>query len=346
MINWNPRCKFYIYHQNFSGDPAKENCTGDPYTCKKYRGDIYCPAKKEADFYHKIINTSENNKDTDQKLGEENMSFKFAPYNTTIKVEGEDSLVGLITGKNDVVFNRNKYQKELDNANAALVNMVHYTEQNMRALKDAYDNSQRLKKNIEAHLEERKTLFQSLDDLLNNEKGHEKEMWFETLKSRVQETKDRNITITQRNKDSDIDSMNLGSSFDYPKQYPDSKIKQRYEKILTDIECKEKEVRNEKEKYYSEVAKYNNAISFFEKDIQKSEDKFRVYDDLLKEGTQKIQNCRYHGGYLYNFSSEKSKDEMNLNTLTHRVEQFRNTLNLIKRDLSQYQSKKFVELEY
>ncbi len=274
------------------------------------------------------------------------MGFKRAPYFTTRKVEGEDSLTGKITGRSDAVFIRNKYQTELDNAHAAIVNMVHRTENNLSTLKGAYDNSQRLKKNIEAHLEERKMLYQSLENLLANEKGHEKEMWFETLKTRVQEVKDRNITVFQKSKDSDVESMNIGSSLDYPKQYPDSKIKERYEKILNDIEWKEKEVRKEKEKYYSEVATYNNSLSFFEKDILKSEDKFAAYDSILKEGTQKLQGCRYHGSILHKLSSEKSKDEISLDTLTHRIDQFRNTLELIKRDLSQYQGKKFVEMQY
>lgn len=35
-----------------------------------------------------------------------------------------------------------------------------------------------------------------------------------------------------------------------------------------------------------------------------------------------------------------------IDTLTHRIDQFRNTLELIKRDLSQYQGKKFVEMQY
>jgi len=82
------------------------------------------------------------------------MGFKRAPYFTTRKVEGEDSLTGKITGRSDAVFIRNKYQTELDNAHAAIVNMVHRTENNLATLKGAYDNSQRLKKNIEAHLEE------------------------------------------------------------------------------------------------------------------------------------------------------------------------------------------------
>jgi len=216
----------------------------------------------------------------------------------------------------------------------------------MVKLKNAYNDSQRLKKNVEAHLEERKMLYESLDNLLSNEKGHEKDMWFETLKSRVAEVKDRNITIIQKNKDTDIDSMSIGSTLDYPKQYPDSKIKDRYQKILTDIEDKEREIRKEREKYYSEVSAYNHFLTYFEKHIQKAEAKFSAYDAILKEGTEKIHESRYHGGILYKLASEKSKDEINIDTLSHRVDQFRDTLEIIKKDLSQYQAKKFVEMQY
>ena len=274
------------------------------------------------------------------------MRSKRVPYFKTRQVTGESGVVGRLIGRSDMIFIRNKYQTELDNAHAAIVNMVHYAEDNLSRMKVAYNNSQRLKMNIDAHLTERKILYRSLENLLSNEKGHEKEMWFETLKNKVLEVKDRNITIFQNSKNSDIESMNVGSSLEYPRQYPDSKIKQRYEKILTDIEWKEREIRKEKEKYYNEVTTYNISLSFFGKNILKSEDKFAAYDTILKEGVQKLQSCRYHGSILFSLSSEKSKSEITIDTLSHRIDQFKNTLILIKHELSDYQSKKFVEMQY
>lgn len=233
----------------------------------------------------------------------------------------------------------------MDNSNIAIVNMVHYLEDEFKKLKGAYDNSQRLKENIKAHMEERQRLYESLDNLLNNEISHEKEMWYETLKTRVQEVKDRNITIIQKNKDSDIDEMNIGG-LSFPTNYPDSKIKDRFESILRDIEAKEKEIRREKENYHGAVSQYNFSISFFEKNIDKAEQKFVAYNNILNEGTARINECRYHGSFLYNLSSEKAKDEINLDTLSHRVDQFKNTLEIIKRNVSQYQPKTFVEMQY
>jgi len=274
------------------------------------------------------------------------MTYNRIPRNTTRKVDGENSLVGRISGRSDAVFLRNKYQNELDNANVAIVEHVHFLENKMKELKGAFDNAQRLKKNIEAHLDERKTLYENLENLLANEKGHEKEMWFETLQSRIQEMKDKNITVFPKLKDSDVESMNIGSTLDHPKQYPDSKIKDRYQKILNDIEWKEKEIRKERELYNGAVSSYNFFLTPFEKNIQKAEDKFSAYDKILQEGTKRSNDCRYSGSIFYKLSSEKSKDEISLNTLSHRVEQFKNTLDIIKRNLSQYETKKFVEMQY
>lgn len=268
------------------------------------------------------------------------------PINHTKKVKGEDSFLGKISGRSDAVFLRNKYQTELDNAHAAIVNHVHYLEDKMKELKGAFDNAQRLKKNIEAHLEERKTLYENLENLLTNEKGHEKEMWFETLKSRIQEMKDKNITVFPKLKDSDVESLNIGSTLDHPKQYPDSKIKDRYEKILKDIEWKEREIRKERESYNGAVSSYNYFLTPFEKNIQKAEDKFVAYDKIFKEGEKRLSECRYSGSLFQKFSSEKANDEISLDTLSHRAEQFRNTLDIIKRNLSQYETRKFVEMQY
>lgn len=274
------------------------------------------------------------------------MSYNRPRMNTTRKVNGENSIVGKISGRSDAIFFRNKYQTELDNANVAIVTHVHYLEDKQKELKGAFDNSQRLKKNIDAHLDEQKTLYENLENLLANEKGHEKEMWFETLKSRIQEMKDKNITVIPKIKDSDVESMNIGSSLDHPKQYPDSKIKDRYQKILNDIEWKEKEIRKERESYNGAVSTYNFFLTPFEKNIQKAEDKFTAYDKILQEGTKRLNECRYSGSFFHKFSSEKSKDEISIDTLSHRVEQFRNTLDIIKRNLSQYETKKFVEMQY
>ncbi len=56
--------------------------------------------------------------------------------------------------------------------------------------------------------------------------------------------------------------------------------------------------------------------------------------------------CRYFNSLPYKLSSEKSKDEIRLITLTHRIKEHKDRFQSIKNDISQYQGKKFVEMEY
>lgn len=115
---------------------------------------------------------------------------------------------------------------------------------------------------------------------------------------------------------------------------------------MNDIEGKEREIRKERESYNGAVSSYNYFLTPFEKNIQKADDKFVAYDKIFLEGTKRLNDCRYSTSIFHKFSSEKAKDEITLDTLSHRVEQFRNTLDIITRNLSQYETKKFVEMQY
>jgi len=53
--------------------------------------------------------------------------FKHIDFYTTNQVES-GGFIGRLTGKNDLIFLRNKWQTEIDNSWAALMNMAHYLE--------------------------------------------------------------------------------------------------------------------------------------------------------------------------------------------------------------------------
>lgn len=274
------------------------------------------------------------------------MTFKPARYFTTKPIQGEDSLIGKVTGKSDAVFLRNKYQMELDNANAAVVNQVHYLEDKNKNLKGAYGNAQRLKRDIDAKLEKRKYLYDKLESMLATEKGHEKEMWFETLHARIEEYKGRNISIYQRNRNSDIDGISIGGQSNYPKHYSDSKLQPHYKELVNNIDTIENEVVHIRQQYNSAVSEYNYLLSLFEKDILKCDEKLDSYDMILQEGNEKLKLCGYHSSMFYKMATEKTKSETNLDTLHHRIKQFKNTLGVIKKDLFAYNGRNFVEMEY
>jgi hypothetical protein len=58
---------------------------------------------------------------------EKTVGFNRIEFNKTKQVKS-GSLLSSLTGKNDLIFLRNKWQTELDNSWAALMNMAHYLE--------------------------------------------------------------------------------------------------------------------------------------------------------------------------------------------------------------------------
>ena len=268
------------------------------------------------------------------------MAFKHMEFNRTEQVPIRGS--NLLSGRPDAIYLRNKYQTELDNACAAFVNMTHYVEDENQKLKDAYTYAQGKKQDIKAHEKERADLFDSLGNLLTKETDFEDRMWKTTQKGK----KIKSLTVKQNIKESDVDEMRFDSMMDFLKQYPEYASKSSFKKVLDKIDQKEGEIRHAKKIYNDAVSKYNYFLSFFEKHIQKCEDKLEAYNFVLKEGTEKLDQCRFKKSIAYRFASEKEKAEVSLDTLNHRVDQFKNTLKIMKGELAQNQRKTFTEMEY
>lgn len=53
--------------------------------------------------------------------------YKSKKYNTTKQIKS-GGIIGRLTGKNDLIFLRNRWQTEISNAYVALWNMSHYIE--------------------------------------------------------------------------------------------------------------------------------------------------------------------------------------------------------------------------
>ncbi len=267
------------------------------------------------------------------------MAFKHAEFNSTRQVEEKGSW---LTGRPEAIWVRNKYQTELDNSHSAVVNMVHYCEEKNEELKSAYNFAQGIKRNIDAHMSERASAFDSLNNLLNKETKFEEGMWKTTQKGR----KVKSITVKQKFKESDVDEMRFDSMLEYLKQYPEYASKSSFRKILDKIEEKEREIRHAKQEYHKAVSNYNHLLSMFATYIQKAQDKIDVYEKILTEGEKKLASTRYVKSVFFKLASEKTKSEVTLDTLQHRIKQFSNTLDLIKKDHAQNKGKEFVEMEY
>lgn len=271
--------------------------------------------------------------------GGQKMGFRPAHHEPKV-VSEKPSIKGALTGRNDAIFLKNKYQNELDNTWKAIVDMVHFIETKNKELKEVHTKIPSLRKNIEAHQQERADLFTNLGNVLKKETDFEEKMWDKTQEGR----KVKSITVKQKFSDSDVDEMRFDSMMDYLKQYPEYASKSTFRKILEKIEQKEGDIRKETENYNRNVSDYNFKLSDFEVLITKAEDKFQAYETIKKEGEKKLSEIRYNTGFLNKFRSEQRKAEANLDLLSHRVDQFKNTLNIIKEEHCENTRKKFTEI--
>jgi len=268
------------------------------------------------------------------------MTFKQKSFNKTKMISLKGS--NLLTGRPNAIYLKNKYQRELDNACAALVNMVHYIEEESKKLRYSFNKSQGLKHDIAAYETERIGLYNTFNDLLKKETNFETNMWKITQKN----IKNNSLKIKQNFKESDVDEIKFNSMMDYIKQYPEYISKSSFKLLYENIIKKEKDIRESKKQYNETVSKYNYYLSLFNKYLKKSEDKILNYYDILKEGKEKLDNSRYRKGIFYKISSEKNKDEVNLNLINHRIEQFKNTLEILKKEFINNKDKSFEEMEY
>lgn len=250
-------------------------------------------------------------------------------------------LTGTLTGLNDAIYLRNTYQSQIDDDFQAIVDMVHYIENGRKKLIGEMNTAQAIKKNIEAHQQERADLYSSLNNLLTKET----DFAITSIKTIQEGQKADTINLQQKIKDSDIEVQH-GTMLQYLKDHPKYSSNPAFSTIQEQIIKKEQEIRTEKKHYNERVAHYNYLLQHIQKNIQKAEDKFAKYQKDLTEGTQRLQSCRYHSSIFYRFASEKRRDMVNLNTMNHRIDQFRNTLNIIKNEMAQYEGRKFLEIDY
>jgi len=271
--------------------------------------------------------------------GNEKKDFHRAPINVTPQIPKKGTIV---SGLPDAIFLRNKYQTELDNAHASVVNSVHYAEADSRMVKEAFNKAESCKRNIQAHETERVQLYTSLENLLNKETNFEEGMWKETL----EKMKVRSVTVKQKFKDTDIDEIRYDAMNNFLSKYPEYTSKSTFKTLLDNIRYKEKEIREQKSFFNKMVADYNCILSKVETGIKRAEDNISIYHKILEEGQKKLSETRYVNSVFYRLASEQTKAKVTLDTLQHRIDKFTNTLNLIKSEFADTKRKSFVEMSY
>lgn len=272
---------------------------------------------------------------------------KDVPMFTTPKTTKGTGLIGRITGREEAASLRNTYQTELDNANAALVNEIHHTEGvNRRKALDYYHQAQALKEDIKVRQAERKALVDALDAQIEKERGHEYEMWKQSPQGlRINTTEGLKTEVSQAGLGV-VGTITPAPVLKYLEQYPKSAATSFVIEIIGKIESKEGEIRKKAEAHNQSVASFNHELPFYEKNVLKCEENLRRYNKILKEGTDKINGCRYVKSPAFKMLSQKEKDGILLQTLPHTIEKWERIIELFRNDLIQWQKQSFTELSY
>jgi flagellar biosynthesis chaperone FliJ len=234
-----------------------------------------------------------------------------------------------ITGKNDMIFVRNRHQSILNHDFDDIVKRMWNLENERKSITQTKNESERLQKNIDKHMDERDRIYTNIQNLLKKEQEYEEKMLGKTLESMKS---DGDLKITQKFKDVDIDSLSSTNIDQFKRLYP-----QFGTAIFEKIEIfnkKEKEIRETEEEFNQLVSNYNSALETIDVNIQKAKDNFSKYDEDLDIANNEIKDCRYYNSIPYKFASQKTKTLLNLNTSRHDLRKFSNNLNLISESIS------------
>lgn len=248
----------------------------------------------------------------------------------------------IVTGSKDAIFLRNEYQELLEEAYQSIAQHMDFLGGCNRKAEGALHAAQAIKQNVTAHQQERADLYKKLYNDLTQETDIEKWMWDKTQKGMAQ----RPVTIKQKIHDTDIDEMHFGAVLDFLKQYPKLSSDPRFANQQQKIFDKEREIRQQKEKYNAEVSRYNHELSYFPKNLQIAEDKFTYYNNLLHEGQEKLINTRYRRSVFYKLATEEKRHEVNLQTKHHTTSLLKNILNNFKQKYSRDAEKPLTEMQY
>jgi|SRR5579864_5014770 len=235
-----------------------------------------------------------------------------------------------VTGKNEMIFVRNYHQKILEQDWYYLKTRIWQLEKERNNIVKIKNESEKLKKNIEKHMEERDRAFTNLQNLLNKEQEYEDKMLSKTLEGMQAKG---NVTVKQRLKDVDIDTLQYGSVEQYKRLYPGfGEEIFKNAKILNE---KEKEIRHAQEAFHQAVSNYNSLLATIDVNIQKAEDNFKKYDDDKKKADSERESCRFYKSILYKVASMKTKTLLDFDTSSHDLRKFRNDLDIISKSISE-----------
>lgn len=270
------------------------------------------------------------------------MTYTHKSFNSTVFTK-KGGLFAQLTGKNDLIFLRNRYQQELDNAWAAMINMQHHIE-------DSDDYNQTIirtnaiaqsRGDVDDTKKDNANIYKDLYKCIMNDQAYEQRMWEIHQKMYNSDNKvNTNVTRSCYNENISVEAIRQ-----YVTRYPTTQTTNS----LQHIENMEQKLKEKRAEFRQNLALLRDYFAHFKLDLDKLKSKRKVYDDIKAEGEKQLNSCRYSNSVFYSACSEESKQSMRFDTIAHRIAQvdatiaiFDNTLKtteaIIEVEPSKYQT--------
>ncbi|KKG09984.1 hypothetical protein [Methanosarcina sp. 2.H.A.1B.4] len=245
--------------------------------------------------------------------------FKHIHFNTTNQVE-YGGFIGRLTGKNDLIFLRNKWQTEIDNSWAALMNMAHYLETCEDSVQTIlrFNDLARFRGEVHDANVRRAKLYENVFKYIQQDQAYSERMW------KIHQEMYKSTSSVSGNCSTSLKNINVTREDvrKYVETYPRIEIKNDIQ-MIKDMEA---EANRKKSKYRQDISLLRSYFEQFKLELIKCESKYDAYNKILEMGISELNSCRFKNSLFYSTLPEQRKNDLRIDVLKHRVDQVERTL--------------------
>jgi len=263
------------------------------------------------------------------------MTYYPYPKGRTIPIADES--FGTISGRSDVVTLKNKYQSLVDDKLTDVWNFIHRMEDNESNINWADKDVKSRRAVIKTLIDDENLKLSQLENALGNARADDKQSWDKTTDVLKEGSKSPINVYSNRGvfESGTGPIINVPRS-QFPTRYQNGPMKDQERQISSDIKNIRDKIIYEKQQYVKSVKNYDALLQAFTKDLIKVDEDLKRYQYLLEEGRKKISECRYTNSFVYRFSSQKNKLDLELDTTKHDVSKAIACINDLKSRISKY----------
>ncbi len=241
--------------------------------------------------------------------------FKHKEFNITKQI-AEGGILNKLTGKNDLIFLKNKWQTLLDNSYTSLYNMSHYIETSNDSIQTIVKKNEiaKLRGSIHDNNIKCENLYDVILNAVKSDREFSERMW------KIHQSMYENSKVSG----SSGDSVNV--THEEVKKYVETYPKTNIKNEISEIKTLENENEIRKSKYRSNIAGLRDYFEQFKLELIKLESKYEEYNEILTEAKLNISNCRFKQSFWYSRLSERQKNELEISDIKHHIKQIENVM--------------------